>query len=475
MTNLIVELSKYLLMILMVGYVFFQYFYYRKKTDAGRRHMVGMQNFFLFCVHFLGYLILFLKTEDSKILVMYAIQLVFFAAYILLYRAIYKNASRQLVTNACMLLTIGFIIQTRLSYTKAFKQMIIALAAAAVTLLVPYIIRYWKKICKGTWIYGGIGILLLFLVCTIGRVEYGAKLSLGTDSFSLQPAEFVKITFVFFIAGMFRKRTTFLWTVLTTALAAVHVLLLVLSKDLGTALTLFVPFLFMLFVATRNWWYLLSGTAVGTGAAIGAYYVFDHVRVRVSVWLDPWSDITNRGWQLAQSLFAIGTGGWFGMGIYQGMPYQIPVALKDFVFAAISEEMGAVAAIALLLIYLSCILQFFLISTWMENRYYKVIALGLGSIFSIQIFLNVAGVIRLIPSTGLTLPFVSYGGSSVLGTFILFGIMQGLYIMKMDEDQKLEKEQERDAAGPKKAAVLRETVSQKAEGSKKEGRKQKRK
>lgn len=118
----------------MVGYVFFQYFYYRKKTDAGRRHMVGMQNFFLFCVHFLGYLILFLKTEDSKILVMYAIQLVFFAAYILLYRAIYKNASRQLVTNACMLLTIGFIIQTRLSYTKAFKQMIIALAAAAVTL-----------------------------------------------------------------------------------------------------------------------------------------------------------------------------------------------------------------------------------------------------------------------------------------------------------------------------------------------------
>ena len=89
-------------------------------------------------------------------------------------------------------------------------------------------------------------------------------------------------------------------------------LLLVLSKDLGTALTLFVPFLFMLFVATRNWWYLLSGTAVGTGAAIGAYYLFDHVRVRVSVWLDPWSDITNRGWQLAQSLFAIGTGGWFG-------------------------------------------------------------------------------------------------------------------------------------------------------------------
>ena len=123
MTNLIVELSKYLLLILMVGYVFFQYFYYRKKTDAGRRHMVGMQNFFLFCVHFLGYLILFLKTEDSKILVMYAIQLVFFAAYILLYRAIYKNASRQLVTNACM----------PVSYTHldVYKRQVTAFASAS--------------------------------------------------------------------------------------------------------------------------------------------------------------------------------------------------------------------------------------------------------------------------------------------------------------------------------------------------------
>jgi cell division protein FtsW (lipid II flippase) len=221
-------------------------------------------------------------------------------------------------------------------------------------------------------------------------------------------------------------------------MAAAHVLVLVLSKDLGSALIFFITYLTMLFVATGSWGYLLGGIAAGSGASVIAYYLFAHVRTRVMAWLDPWSDIDNRGYQITQSLFAIGTGGWFGMGLYQGMPYKIPVVEKDFVFAAISEELGGIFAICLLLVCLGCFLQFMMIASRMQAIFYKLIAFGLGMEYIIQVFLTIGGVIKFIPSTGVTLPLVSYGGSSILSTFIMFSVIQGLYILKKNDEEEYE-------------------------------------
>ena len=166
------------------------------------------------------------------------------------------------------------------------------------------------------------------------------------------------------------------------------------------------------------------------------------MRRRVFAWSNPWADIDNTGYQITQSLFAIGTGGWFGMGLSQGLPRKIPVVEKDFIFAAISEEMGAIFAICVLLICLGCFLQFMMIATRMQAVFYKLIALGLGLEYIIQVFLTVGGVTKFIPSTGVTLPFVSYGGSSILSTFILFGIIQGLYILKRNDEEEMEMEEE---------------------------------
>ncbi|MEG0565804.1 MAG: FtsW/RodA/SpoVE family cell cycle protein, partial [Hungatella sp.] len=140
--------------------------------------------------------------------------------------------------------------------------------------------------------------------------------------------------------------------------------------------------------------------------------------------------------QITQSLFSIGTGGWFGMGLYQGMPGKIPVVEKDFVFAAISEELGGIFALCILLICLGCFLQFMMIAGQMQAYFYKLIALGLGMVYIIQVFLTVGGVTKFIPSTGVTLPLVSYGGSSILSTFIIFGVIQGLYILKRNEEEE---------------------------------------
>ena len=286
-------------------------------------------------------------------------------------------------------------------------------------LIIPLIIdRVWQLV-KIPWVYGILGLALLLIVCVIGNTSYGAQLSLTVGGISVQPSEFVKISFVFFVAAMLYRSTEFKHVVITTAMAAAHVLVL---------------------VATSNWFYLGAGLAGGSGAAVLAYRLFAHVRRRVEAWRDPWADIDDKGYQVTQGLFAMGTGGWFGMGLYQGMPAKIPVVDKDFVFAAIGEELGGIYAVCILLICLGCFLQFMLVATKMQAMFYKLIAFGLGTMYITQVFLTVGGVLKFIPSTGVTLPFVSYGGSSILSTFVLFNIIQGLYILKRNEEDEDEEE-----------------------------------
>jgi len=143
---------------------------------------------------------------------------------------------------------------------------------------------------------------------------------------------------------------------------------------------------------------------------------------------------------VAQSLFAIGTGSWFGTGLFKGQPDTIPVSETDFIFSAITEEMGVIYALCLILICVSCYVMFLNIAMELRNNFYKLIALGLGTCYIFQVFLQIGGVTKFIPSTGMTLPFVSYGGSSMLSTMIMFGIIQGLYIIREDEEEEREKE-----------------------------------
>ncbi|MBR5317217.1 MAG: FtsW/RodA/SpoVE family cell cycle protein, partial [Lachnospiraceae bacterium] len=254
-----------------------------------------------------------------------------------------------------------------------------------------------------------------------------------------QPAEFVKISFIFFVAGMLYKNTSFTRVCITTVLAAAHVLILVISKDLGAALIFFVVYLIMLFVATKNVLYIFAGTGAGALACVIGYRLFAHVRVRYLAWQNPLEVIDKEGYQISQSLFAIGTGGWKGLGLYKGTPEKIPVVAQDFIFSAISEEFGGIFAICLILLCLSCFLLFLKISMEISDQFHRLVALGLGTLYGFQVFLTIGGVTNFIPSTGVTLPLVSYGGSSILSSIIIFAIIQGLYILKQDEGRLDEK------------------------------------
>ena len=435
MTNLITDVARYVMILLIAFYTYLNFRYFSLDEERQNR-LCGRQNRIMVLIQILAYGVMYLRTEDIRLPVFAAVQIAFFAAYILLYRVFYPYVSRILVNNVCIFLSIGLFMISRLSFEKAERQFVIVVASAVITWIIPFIMdRVWQLV-KIPWVYGILGLVLLGVVCVVGNTSFGAQLSIEIAGVTMQPSEFVKLSFVFFVASMFYQSTEWKQVVKVTVMAALHVLILVLSKDLGSAFIFFITYLFMLFVATSNWLYLTAGSLSGCLAGVAAYGLFQHVRVRVMAWRDPWSDIENKGYQVAQSLFAIGTGSWFGMGLYQGMPKKIPVVEKDFIFAAISEEMGAVFALCLLLICLGCFLQFMMMACKMQALFYKLIAFGLGMLYITQVFLAVGGAIKFIPSTGVTLPLVSYGGSSVLSTFMMFGVMQGLYILKRSEEEE---------------------------------------
>ena len=433
MIHLITELSKYVMIILFAVYTYESYAVLKVQSEQRQRRIYKNQTTCMFLIHLDAYMVLFAVRQELKLLIFYGAQVVFVLFLFLIYRVIYRRAARLVVNHMCMLMLIGFIILARLNLDHAVRQFEIAVIATVISIFIPLLVRKLKFLRKFTWIYCIAGILALGIVLAYGKVSGGANLSFTVAGITVQPSEFVKIIFVFFVACMLYKATDFRQVCITTLAAAVHVLILVLSTDLGAALIFFVTYIVMLYVATRKPLYFFGGLGVGCLAAVAAAKLFRHVRVRVSAWRDPFASIHGGGWQVAQSLFAIGTGGWFGLGLYQGMPEKIPVRESDFVFAAISEEMGGIFAVCIILICFSCFLMFLNIAMQIKDQFYKLIALGLGCVYGVQVFLNIGGVIKCIPSTGVTLPLVSYGGSSILCTLIMFAIIQGLYIMRQDE------------------------------------------
>lgn len=440
MLNLIIELSQYVIILLFGVYTLACFLSQIKGVgQETRNHFYHWQRIIIYLIHLLASNLIYIVTDDMQLVMLYVAQFILITVIQCFYLFFYPKASRLLTNNMCMLLVIGFVMITRISADKAIKQTIIAAVASVIAFVVPLCIKRVGFVRKMYPLFAVVGIGCLLAVAIAGAISYGAKLSISIAGVSFQPAEFVKISFIFFVSGMLYQNTSFKRVVITTIVAAAHVLILVFSKDLGAALIFFVVYLMMLVVSTKNILYLFAGCGAGGVACVVAYHLFAHVRVRVLAWENPLSVIDKEGYQISQSLFAIGTGGWMGLGLYKGEPDKIPVVVQDFIFSAISEEFGGIFAICLILVCLSCLLLFLNIAKQIKDPFHKMLALGLGTLYGFQVFLTLGGVTNFIPSTGVTLPLVSYGGSSILSSIVIFAIIQGLYILKQDEDLADEK------------------------------------
>lgn len=299
MVNIIVELSKYIIIFLMTAYTFSCFSIFVQEYEADERHILFRQNVLMFSMHFMSYMVLYLKSNEQKLIVFYLCQVVFFLAVIILYKIIYPSVSRLIVNNMCMLISVGLIMITRLNFENAVKQFIYAVIGAVIGLVVPVIIRNMKTLIDWTYIYAGAGFALLAVVAVFAATSGGAKLGFTIAGFGVQPSEFVKILFVFYVASSLRKSTDFKNIVITTAVAAAHVLILVISTDLGAALIFFIVYLVMLYVATRQPLYALAGIGAGSVAAVLGYRLFSHIKVRVAVWKDPFASYSEGGYQVA--------------------------------------------------------------------------------------------------------------------------------------------------------------------------------
>lgn len=301
--------------------------------------------------------------------------------------------------------------------------------AGLVLLLVLTLIRNDYKIFERyKYIFAFLAITLLLLTVIFGTEVAGNKAWLGVGFFRFQPAELVKILLVFFLAGFLQERKEMLQTMHLKYfgpllfMLGVSLLLVVFQKDLGLALLLFGVFLAMLYAATSKISYVFLGLSLFLAGFTCAYYLFAHVAVRVDTWLDPWKTVYGTGYQITQALFALGSGGLFGTGLGLGFPYLIPAVHTDFVFVALAEELGYVGAALLLLLYFLLVYRCFKAALSSDDEYTLLLLTGLGSVFALQTIVIIGGTIKTIPLTGITLPFISYGGSSIIANFLMMSI-----------------------------------------------------
>jgi cell division protein FtsW (lipid II flippase) len=291
-----------------------------------------------------------------------------------------------------------------------------------------------------TWLLAGAVLLLSPLLPGIGKEIRGARLWLDFGVATFQPAEAAKLALAIFFAAYLRENRELLSTgtyrvgrmllpqvkyFLPLLLAwVVSLLVLFYERDLGSSLLFFGMFIALLYIATARASYSVVGLVLFAFGAVVAYNTFGHVKVRVQGWLDPLKYFdSNTGYQLSQSLFAMGTGGIPGTGWAQGHPDLIPIASSDFIFAAFGEELGLVGVTGILLVFLVMVFRGFRIALTANDEFGKLLASGLIGVFALQVFVIVGGVTKLIPLTGLTLPFMSQGGSSLLANYALIALL----------------------------------------------------
>ena len=333
----------------------------------------------------------------------------------------------------------GITFLTRLAPDLAVNQVIWLFVSIAAMVVVLVVVRNLDRLAQFKYTLGIAGVVLLVLPMLVGTERGGSKLWIYIGGFGFQPGEFAKIAIVLFLAfylaanrealsASMRKIGPVSLPRLRMLLPlfvvwGVSLLVVAFETDLGSALLLFTFFLIMLYVATGRASYVVVSLLLLAVGGVACYNLFGHVQTRVNIWLDPWADASGGGYQIVQSLYSLADGGLVGRGIGKGMATVIPVVESDFIFSAIGEEMGLLGGAGVLMLYLLLCVRGFATAARAKSDTSAFAAVGLTSAICFQAFLIVGGVTKLLPLTGVTLPFMSQGGTSLLASFIIVGLL----------------------------------------------------
>lgn len=396
--------------------------------NRGINYKVPRNLLFIFEVLALLLMFMYYKNSLDKSTIIYGLSLIFIvyiANFILLKITTGDNYIFLIVT---MLASIGIIMIYRINPQQGLKQIVwisLGIVLFFTTYFVVKNIKGWKN-----WFiyYTSASILLFVMTLLLGSRFKGAINWIAIGGITFQPTEIIKILAIFLIASYYTNYDQFkekkFGDYYLMGIMYLFVFFLFLQRDLGSLLIFCSIFLAFQYIYNENRKLVLLNLAVIVFSSLLGYLIFPHVRNRFEIWIDPWKHIDTIGYQITQSLFAIAEGGFFGTGLGLGHPDFIPEVSKDFIFSAICEEMGILAGIGIIMLFLILVYRGFKIAINQRNKFFRIVALGISVLFGIQSFIIFGGVIKMIPLTGITIPFVSYGGSSMLSSFIALGILQ---------------------------------------------------
>lgn len=386
--------------------------------------------FSLVIFQIIGLSLVVLRTEDAP-KYLYVLVLAFILVSILTSILIPKftKGDNIFILLINMLYSIGLMMIIRINPATGQQHLIWYFVGIGVFLFSYLFFHRFIDFFRNKYILLFIITLLTFIVTIVmGRYDNGAKNWISIGPFSMQLSEFAKISYVFFLASIYysmdkiyKMKYGKYYVMIATY---IFIGLFFLQGELGTAMIFFGLFITSLFVYERRYLFMFINILMAFVGLYLAYKIFYHIRIRFEIWVDPWADPRGKGYQILQSLFAVASGGFFGSGIGLGSPRLIPVASSDFILAAIMEEMGTFMGIAILLIYVIFVYKCIKLSLVNRDIYYSIMSFCIGIIISLQALIMFGGVLKLIPLTGITTPFLSYGGSSMISNFILLAVLQ---------------------------------------------------
>ncbi len=333
---------------------------------------------------------------------------------------------------SCILSLTGIIMIYRLEPDSALKQLIWFSVGVTGFIFIVMFLQNIKKYSKLKYLFLVLTFIFTPLALIFGESTLGAKNWIEIGSISFQPSEMGKLFLVAYLGAALKDYKDRKDLIQPAIAVMMFLIIMVLQTDLGTALIVFAVSITMLYIATSKFKYILICLMLFSLGAVISYYIFGHVRIRVEIWLNPLVDPNDKSFQIVQSLIAIASGGLFGKGLGHGYPGLIPINTSDFIFSAICEEMGILTGIAIIIINFMLFYRCMRNAVYVKDMFSRLLVVGYSSMLAVQVFIIVGGVTNMIPLTGVTLPFVSYGGTSMIYSFLSIGIIQ-----KISEEDKV--------------------------------------
>ena len=350
---------------------------------------------------------------------------------------IFRHIDRITLVICFFLASVGLVTLVRLDVETAVRQLIWLAISMLLMFIVVVVIKRARDFGRLNYLMMAAAVGLLAFAYLFAHSKGGARNWVSLGPISFQPSEFAKVLFIIVSAYFFSENRGKWLSLGYVAFAGVCVIILVLSNDLGAALLFAGTFLILFFAGTGRTLLTLAGVGVAGAGAVASYYMFPHVRTRVEIWQNPWMYHRTQGYQVVQGLMAIAAGGAFGAGLGLGYPESIPVNTSDFIFAVICEEYGIIFGIITILMYLVFIIRGMIIAMNAGSRFDALLVFGATCMLSLQSFIIIGGVIKLIPLTGITLPFISAGGSSMVACMALVGIIEGVAAKNGERDERV--------------------------------------